>query len=64
MRGYADANADTIFRDLIDMSATITVAADEVTVRFIDEPASHHHRLRDPCEENAASDTLNTGTVP
>lgn len=34
MRGYADANADTIFRDLIDMPATITVAADEVTVRF------------------------------
>jgi hypothetical protein len=34
MRGYADAHADTIFRDLIDMPATITVAADEVTVRF------------------------------
>lgn len=34
MRGYADAHADTIFRDLIDMPATVTVAAKEVTVRF------------------------------
>jgi hypothetical protein len=34
MRGYADAHADTIFRDLIDMPATVTVAADRVTVRF------------------------------
>jgi hypothetical protein len=28
MRGYADAHADRIFRDLIDMPATVTVAAD------------------------------------
>lgn len=34
MRGYADAHADTIFRDLIDMPATVTVDAKEVTVRF------------------------------
>ena len=34
MRGYADAHADRIFRDLIDMPATVTVAADQVTVRF------------------------------
>jgi hypothetical protein len=34
MRGYADAHADRIFRDLIDMPATVTVAANEVTVRF------------------------------
>lgn len=34
MRGYADSHADTIFRDLIDMPATVTVAAKEVTVRF------------------------------
>lgn len=34
MRGYADAQADRIFRDLVDMPATVTVAAKEVTVRF------------------------------
>jgi len=34
MRGYADAHADRIFRDLVDMPATVTVTADEVTVRF------------------------------
>src|SRR5262249_60353329 len=34
MRGYADAHADRIFRDLIDMPATVTVAADQVTVRL------------------------------
>jgi len=34
MRGYADAHADTIFRDLIDMPATVTVDVKEVTVRF------------------------------
>ena len=34
MRGYADAHADRIFRDLIDMPATVTVVADQVTVRF------------------------------
>jgi len=34
MRGYTDAQADRIFRDLVDMPATVTVAADEVTVRF------------------------------
>jgi hypothetical protein len=34
MRGYADAQARRIFRDLIDMPATVTVAEQEVTVRF------------------------------
>lgn len=30
MRGYADAQARTIFRDLIDMPATIVITADQV----------------------------------
>ena len=34
MRGYADAQAGHIFRDLIDMPATVTVGISEVTVRF------------------------------
>lgn len=34
MRGYADAHAATIFRDLVDMPATVTVGPDDVTVRF------------------------------
>jgi hypothetical protein len=34
MRGYGDAHADRIFRDLVDMPATVTVGPDEVTVRF------------------------------
>jgi hypothetical protein len=34
MRGYADAQAGHIFRDLINMPATVTVDASEVTVRF------------------------------
>ena len=34
MRGYGDAHADRIFRDLVDMPATVTVDAKEVTVRF------------------------------
>lgn len=34
MRGYADAQAGRIFRDLIAMPATVTVEASEVTVRF------------------------------
>ena len=34
MRGYADAQANRIFRDLVDMPATVTVAPDDVTVRF------------------------------
>jgi len=34
MRGYADAQANRIFRDLVDMPANVTVTADEVTVRF------------------------------
>jgi hypothetical protein len=29
-----DAHTDRIFRDLIDMPATVAVAADQVTVRF------------------------------
>ncbi len=34
MRGYADAQAGHLFRDLINMPATVTVGASEVTVRF------------------------------
>ena len=34
MRGYADAQAGRIFRDLIDMPATVTVDDSQVTVRF------------------------------
>ena len=34
MRGYSDAQARQIFRDLIDMPATVTVHDDEVVVRF------------------------------
>jgi hypothetical protein len=34
MRGYADAQAGRIFRDLIDMPAAVTVAENAVTVRF------------------------------
>ena len=34
MRGYADAQAGHIFRDLINMPATVTVGTSEVTVRF------------------------------
>ncbi|HEU4412126.1 MAG TPA: hypothetical protein VFS43_43190 [Polyangiaceae bacterium] len=32
MRGYADAQARQVFRDLLDMPATVTVTPDEVTV--------------------------------
>lgn len=34
MRGYGDAQARQIFRDLIDMPATVTVQDDEVVVRL------------------------------
>ena len=34
MRGYADAQARQIFRDLIQMPATVTITAKGVTVRF------------------------------
>ena len=34
MRGYGDAQARHIFRDLIDMPADVTVARREVEVRF------------------------------
>jgi hypothetical protein len=34
MRGYADAKAGRIFRDLVDMPATVELARDQVTVRF------------------------------
>jgi transposase len=34
MRGYSDARARQIFRDLIDMPATITVSDDSIHVRF------------------------------
>ena len=35
MRGYADAQASHLFRDLINMPATVTVGTSEVTVRFL-----------------------------
>ena len=34
MRGYDDAQARQIFRDLIDMSADVAITEREVTVRF------------------------------
>jgi len=34
MRGYADAQARQIFRDLIDMPADVTIATDAVHVKF------------------------------
>jgi len=34
MRGYGDAHAKRIFRDLVDMPATVTVGDSEVTVEF------------------------------
>jgi len=34
MRGYADAQARHVFRDLIDMPATVKVSQDEVVVTF------------------------------
>jgi hypothetical protein len=34
MRGYDEAQARQIFRDLIDMAADVTVSEREVTVRF------------------------------
>ena len=34
MRGYGDAQARQIFRDLIDMPSDITIAENEITVRF------------------------------
>jgi len=34
MRGYDDAQARQIFRDLIDMPANVVITKDEVTVRF------------------------------
>ena len=34
MRGYEDAQARQIFRDLIDMPADVKIAHDEITVRF------------------------------
>ena len=34
MRGYEDAQARLVFRNLVDMPADVVVAADEVTVRF------------------------------
>ena len=34
MRGYADAQARVIFRDLIDMPATVEITDSEVQVRF------------------------------
>lgn len=34
MRGYQDAQARRIFRDLVDMPATVDIGAKEITVRF------------------------------
>ncbi len=34
MRGYADAQARQIFRDLVDMPATVDVTKTEVVVQF------------------------------
>lgn len=34
MRGYDDAHARPIFRDLISMTADITITEADVTVRF------------------------------
>ena len=34
MRGYSDAQARQVFRDLVDMPATVSVAEDEVVVRL------------------------------
>ena len=34
MRGYADAQARQIFRDLIDMPADVTIGKNEITVSF------------------------------
>jgi hypothetical protein len=34
MRGYEDAQARQIFRDLIDMPADIAITEKEITVRF------------------------------
>lgn len=34
MRGYADAQARQIFRDLLDMPATVTISENEVNVEF------------------------------
>jgi hypothetical protein len=34
MRGYGDAQARQVFRDLIDMQADVHVGVGEVTVRF------------------------------
>ena len=34
MRGYDDAQARLIFRDLIDMPADVAITDDEITVRF------------------------------
>src|SRR5574341_810629 len=51
MRGYADAQARQIFRDLIDMPATVEVTAAEVVVQF-------HRRAHLPIV--VASGLLNT----
>ena len=34
MRGYADAQANRVFRDLVNMPATVTVSSSEVLVHF------------------------------
>ena len=34
MRGYDEAQARTIFRDLVDMPATVNIADDEITVKL------------------------------
>jgi hypothetical protein len=39
MRGYADAQARSVFRDLVDTPATVTVGRSEVVVTF--QPRAH-----------------------
>jgi hypothetical protein len=34
MRGYSDAQARQIFRDLVDMPADVAITESEITVRF------------------------------
>jgi hypothetical protein len=50
MRGYDDAQARQIFRDLIDMSADVAITEREVTVRF-------HRRASFPSSSHPISST-------
>ena len=48
MRGYADAQARQIFRDLLDMPATVNITPAGVVVSFPSRPLAHRPRLRPP----------------